>query len=94
MGDIKALLEEAQKLIIETENILKDEFDYDSEVEKISIDNQTEVIIVEDKTGKCFQYDVCDSYTSLIKVIKNYKNEAIITNYKRLKEISIQAELA
>lgn len=94
MGDVKALLEEVQKLIIETENILKDEFDYDSEVQNISIDNQSEVIMIEDKSGKIFQYNVCDSYTSLIKVIRNYKNEKIIKNYKRLKEISIQAELA
>jgi hypothetical protein len=43
--------------------------------------------------NKFFEYDICDAYTSLIKIIKNYKDERIIHNYKRLKEISLQAEI-
>lgn len=93
MGEIKTLLEEAKNLITETENILRNEFDYESDIKNISIDNQNEIIIIEDKVGKCFQHDVYDSYTSLIKIIKNYSDEKIIKNYKRLKEISQQAEL-
>lgn len=93
MGEIKVLLEEVQRLIIETEDILKNEFDYESEMRGISIDDKSGIIVIEDKSGKVFQYDICDSYTSLIKLIKSYNNEKIVHNYKKLKEISLKAEL-
>lgn len=93
MGEIKKVLTEIKQLIIETEDILKNKFDCDDYIKSISIDEEREVVVVEDMRNKFFEYDICDAYTSLIKIIKNYKDEGIIHNYKRLKEISLQAEI-
>ncbi|MGL5748915.1 MAG: hypothetical protein ACRCXT_00190 [Paraclostridium sp.] len=93
MGEINRLLEEIKKILTETEFVLKEEFDYESNIKEISINYNEESIVIEECQGKCFYYDICDAYTSLIKLVKLYNNDKLIENYKRLKEISVQADL-
>lgn len=94
MGNKFVALKESYQLLIESDKILKSKLDYEGFIKKISIDQKNEVILIEDRLGSIIQYDVCDCYTALIKIIKVYKDENINKIYKNLKDISLRLEIA
>ncbi len=93
MGNNIELLKEAYKLLLEGYEILKEYFDYEVDIKDRFVDEENEIIIIKDNLGKCIQYDVYDCYTALIKVSKLYSNIKLHNICKRLKEISIKAEM-
>ncbi len=94
MGNKFVALKESYQLLIESDKILKSRLDYDGFIKNISIDQENKVILVEDKLGSIIQYDECDCYTALIKIIKRYKDDNISKIYKNLKDISLKVEMA
>lgn len=86
MGERIDLLKESYNLLLKIESRLKEFDDYESETNKIFIDEINEYIIVEDIFGGKMHYELCDCYTSMIKVIKKYKDVEISKYYERLKK--------
>lgn len=92
MGERIDLLKESYNLLLKLESKLKEFEDYESKINKILIDEINEYIIIEDNFGCKIHYELCDCYTSMIKVIKKYKDIEISRYYERLKRISLKAE--
>lgn len=92
MGKKLELLKESFDLLVLGEQILKEEFDYKANIKNYSMNEEEEIIIEEDLVGNEIQYDICDSYTALIKKVKIYDCEEIQDIFKKLKKISLKAE--
>lgn len=92
MGKKLELLKESFDLLVLSEQILKESFDYKTNIKNYSMNEEEEIIIEEDFIGNQIQYDICDGYTALIKKVKIYDCEEIQKNFKKLKQISLKAE--
>lgn len=86
------LLKASYELLLKADEILKVNFDHESIMNNSSIDEENELILVKDSLDNYIQYDICDCYTLLIKVLKIYRCEQISDIYKFLKKISLEAE--
>lgn len=93
VGEKMDLLKESYNLLLKMEAKLNEFEDYDSQIDKILIDEINEYIIIKDIFGNKIYYELCDCYTSMIKIIKRYKDAEINRNYERLKKISLKAEV-
>lgn len=93
MGNNIKVLNESYQLLLKAEDMLKSNFDYESNIKNTFLDEENELIVLEDNLGRYIQYDVYDCYTALIKVSKLYSNAELHKICKRLKEISIKAEM-
>ena len=93
MGNKLELLKESYELLLEVDEILKGDFDYEIDIKNGFLDEENEIITIKDDFGSYIQYDVYDCYTALIKVSKLYSNAELHKICKRLKEISIKAEM-
>lgn len=93
MGNKVELLKSSYELLLEANNILKSNFDYDGILKKGFIDEENELIFVKDSFDKYIQYDISDCYTILIKVMKIYRSKELSNIYKELKRISLEPEI-
>ena len=93
MGNKLELLKESYELLLEVDEILKENFDYEIDIKDGFLDEENEIITIKDDFGSYIQYDVYDCYTALIKVSKLYNDTKIHNIWKRLKRISIEAEI-
>ena len=93
MGNKLELLKESYELLLEVDEILKENFDYKIDIKDGFLDEENEIITIKDDFGSYIQYDVYDCYTALIKVSKLYNETKIHNIWKRLKRISIEAEI-
>ncbi|MBN8046759.1 hypothetical protein K1514_15265 [Paraclostridium bifermentans] len=93
MGNKMELLKSSYELLLEADEVLRSNFDYESILENSFIDEDQEVIFTKDTFGKYIQYDISDCYTPLIKALKTYRCKEISDIYKELKKISIEAEI-
>jgi hypothetical protein len=93
LGSKIELLKKSYELLLRGEDILKSNFDYESNIVESFIDEIDEIITIKDNLGSYIQYDICDCYTALIKITKIYNNDEIHNICKELKKISLYAEL-
>ena len=93
MGNRIEFLKISYELLMEASNILKNNLNNNYFLAEIFINEKEELIYIKNKFGKYIQYEICDCYTSLIKVLKIYRNKEIYNIYKELKCISKEAEL-
>ena len=93
MGKKLELLKQSFDLLVLSERILEEKFEYKSNIKNYFIDEEEELIFAKDNFGNYIQYDISDCYTPLIKPLKTYRCKEISDIYKELKKISIEAEI-
>ena len=92
MGKKLELLKQSFDLLVLSERILEEKFEYKSNIKNYFIDEEEEIIIAQDIIDNQIQYEICDSYTALIKKSKIYNCKEIKDILKKLKNISLKAE--